>query len=98
MVCEERLDDLASLDMSDQELSPVYLSSMRYLHSTLFGSHICWRYHMLFRWITVTATCVHKLSANDLILDFLYLPDENWKWVGSISRQRRSCRLGCSSM
>jgi hypothetical protein len=79
MVCEERLDDLASLYMNNQERSPAYLSSMRYLHSTLFGSQICWRYHMLFRWITVSATRIHKLNANHLILDFLYLPEGGWK-------------------
>jgi len=35
---------------------------------------------MLFRWITVTATWMHKLHQNDLLLEFPFYPDENWKW------------------
>ena len=35
---------------------------------------------MLFRWIAVTATWMHKLHQKDLLLEFPFYPDENRKW------------------
>jgi len=35
---------------------------------------------MLFRWVTITVTWMHKLHKNDLLLEIPFYPDENWKW------------------